>query len=310
MDSRQLSYFRAVVDHGSFTNAAEALGMTQPSLSLSIRKLETELDVTLLTRGRAGVATTEAGTVLYKIAVQIDGLMEEAKSRINEISHGVVGKISICSAPEFNWALMPRVLHKMNEFAPDVRIFLEDPNPSVTLERVLDGTVDLGLLPCTDPESFIRRFERDLEITVAAEMKFFAAIPQRLSDLPDPVSLQDLTDQAWLLPPHHTEFDGLPELLAKAWEDNPEAKPKRIQEIATLQTAIPLISGGLGVSLLPDAAKMLTSKDIHYREISEDIPPLNALLIRRRDRELSPAAKQLIDLVLRFGGIADPDSQF
>ena len=44
MDTRQLLYFRAVVDNGSFTHAAESLDMTQPSLSLSIRKLEKELN--------------------------------------------------------------------------------------------------------------------------------------------------------------------------------------------------------------------------------------------------------------------------
>ena len=51
MDTRQLLYFRAVVDNGSFTHAAESLDMTQPSLSLSIRKLEKELNAQLLSRG-------------------------------------------------------------------------------------------------------------------------------------------------------------------------------------------------------------------------------------------------------------------
>ena len=84
MDSRQLLYFRSVVDYGSFTHAAEALDMTQPSLSLSIRKLEKELDVQLLTRGRAGVKTTEAGDYLYSIAAKMNTLLSDAAQHITE----------------------------------------------------------------------------------------------------------------------------------------------------------------------------------------------------------------------------------
>jgi len=75
MDTRQLLYFRAVVDNGSFTHAAAALEMTQPSLSLSIRKLEKELNTQLLSRGRSGVTTTEAGDYVYDTALKVDALL-------------------------------------------------------------------------------------------------------------------------------------------------------------------------------------------------------------------------------------------
>ena len=87
MDTRQLLYFRTVVDNGSFTHAAESLDMTQPSLSLSIRKLEKELNAQLLSRGRSGVSTTEAGDYVYETAVKVDALLNETQRHILSLIH-------------------------------------------------------------------------------------------------------------------------------------------------------------------------------------------------------------------------------
>ncbi|HTD50799.1 MAG TPA: LysR family transcriptional regulator, partial [Acidimicrobiia bacterium] len=61
MDVRQVEYVLAVVDRGSFTKAADSLGVSQPSLSDGIRRLETELDVRLFDRVGRSVALTDAG---------------------------------------------------------------------------------------------------------------------------------------------------------------------------------------------------------------------------------------------------------
>ena len=301
MDSRQLSYFRSVVDHGSFTHAAAALDMTQPSLSLSIRKLEKELDVQLLFRGRAGVSTTEAGDYLYEIAIKMETLMAEADQRIREIAGGLAGSISINAAPEFNWAFMPEVLSRMCEIAPDVKLFLEDPEPIITLERVLDGSIDLGLMPSIDPRAFAQQHQDQLVVHVVAEFPMLLAVPERLKDLPDEVSLADVTQETWILPKHHDEFPGLPDLLRTAWFQNPESKPAHIQEVSTLQTAMPLVAGGIGVALLPDSAQRHAGDHVFFKKIKGDFPGMQAILIYRKDKDLSPAANQLVDIILEVG---------
>lgn len=301
MDSRQLSYFRSVVDHRSFTHAAAALDMTQPSLSLSIRKLEKELDVQLLTRGRAGVSTTEAGDYLYTIAIKMETLMTEADQRIREIVGGLAGSISINAAPEFNWAFMPEILSRMFEVAPDVKLFLEDPEPIITLERVLDGSIDLGLMPSIDPRAFAQQHQDQLVVHVVAEFPMLLAVPERLKDLPDEVALADITHETWILPQHHDEFPGLPDLLRTAWFQNPESKPAHIQEVSTLQTAMPLVAGGIGAALLPDSAQRHAGDHVFFKKIKGDFPSMQPILIYRKDKDLSPAANQLVDIILEVG---------
>ncbi|MDO5032913.1 LysR family transcriptional regulator [Corynebacterium sp.] len=86
MNSRQLHYFRTVVDHGSFTHAAESLDMTQPSLSLAVRKLEQDLNVQLLSRNRTGVTTTQAGRYLYGVALEVANLLATAEARLADFA--------------------------------------------------------------------------------------------------------------------------------------------------------------------------------------------------------------------------------
>ena len=75
MDLRQLRYFIAIVEQGSFSKAAETLNVAQPALSLHVRNMEAELGSALLFRSPQGVVATEAGEILIRHArIVIDQL--------------------------------------------------------------------------------------------------------------------------------------------------------------------------------------------------------------------------------------------
>ena len=308
MDSRQLHHFRTIVDHGSFTQAAETLRLTQPSLSLTVRRLEEDLNVKLLSRGRSGVKTTEAGEFLYGVATSIDTLLTTATTRLAEIAAGNAGSVTLCSAPEFNWLFMPTVLRRMRERAPQVNVSLSDVEPSETLKRVLEGTAEIGIIPSTNPQRFQHIYGEQLTINRAADMEFLVALPQRLSHLPDPVRLSALTAETWLLPQRWTELSGLPELLDQLWATAPECKPATVQEVSTLQTGLPLVAGDYGISLMPHTAQALGQRGVHFRRIEEHLPSMQALLIHRADRALTPAAQTLLDVLLDTSSELPPAS--
>ena len=74
MNLRQLAYFQAVIEHGSLAAASEALGVAQPNLSVAIRQLETEWDVTLFDRRGRGLSVTDTGRLLFDRASQLLGV--------------------------------------------------------------------------------------------------------------------------------------------------------------------------------------------------------------------------------------------
>ena len=85
MELRQLTYFKAIAEHGSINGAARALHMSQPPLSYAISQLEDELGVTLFVRSSKGIELTDAGRVFYQRAVDILGRSASAAREVSMI---------------------------------------------------------------------------------------------------------------------------------------------------------------------------------------------------------------------------------
>ena len=297
MDTRQLLYFRAVVDNGSFTHAAESLDMTQPSLSLSIRKLEKELNAQLLSRGRSGVSTTEAGDYVYETAVKVDALLNETQRHISEITGDKASTVSLASGAILNWEFTPAALAELKRIYPTANISLDDAEPATAIKHLLDGQVDLALLPTSDPKAFIRRYSPELTVHQVATFDYSVALPQRLAELESPVSLAELKKETWLVPPRSRELPELAEFYHDLWNSRPGLKPEKTQEVASLNSAIPMVSSGLGVSIVPNCAPTVQPHGIITRPIADDLPRYYAIVAYRTDRELTAAAQDLVDIL-------------
>ena len=297
MDTRQLLYFRAVVDNGSFTHAAESLDMTQPSLSLSIRKLEKELNAQLLSRGRSGVSTTDAGDYVYETAVKVDALLNETQRHISEITGDKASTVSLASGAILNWEFTPAALAELKRIYPTANISLDDAEPATAIKHLLDGQVDLALLPTSDPKAFIRRYSPELTVHQVATFDYSVALPQRLAELESPVSLAELKKETWLVPPRSRELPELAEFYHDLWNSRPGLKPEKTQEVASLNSAIPMVSSGLGVSIVPNCAPAVQPHGIITRPIADDLPRYYAIVAYRTDRELTAAAQDLVDIL-------------
>lgn len=297
MDTRQLLYFRAVVDNGSFTHAAESLDMTQPSLSLSIRKLEKELNAQLLSRGRSGVSTTDAGDYVYETAVKVDALLNETQRHISEITGDKASTVSLASGAILNWEFTPAALAELKRIYPTANISLDDAEPASAIKHLLDGQVDLALLPTSDPKAFIRRYSPELTVHQVATFDYSVALPQRLAELESPVSLAELKKETWLVPPRSRELPELAEFYHDLWNSRPGLKPEKTQEVASLNSAIPMVSSGLGVSIVPNCAPTVQPHGIVTRPIADDLPRYYAIVAYRTDRELTAAAQDLVDIL-------------
>ena len=95
MTLQQLQYFLAAVEHGSFTAAADALHMAQPSLSEQVRRLEAELGVRLFQRVGRGVTPTEAGRALRPHAERTLDAAEAARESVVEVRKLRGGTVSL-----------------------------------------------------------------------------------------------------------------------------------------------------------------------------------------------------------------------
>jgi DNA-binding transcriptional LysR family regulator len=129
MDLRQLRYFQAVVEAGSFVAAAAELHMSQPPLSLTISKLESELGVQLLIRTARGVSPTSAGMYLLNAGSRILGDVDEVVNHLTNYGAGREGAITVASVPALMWYRIPRLLKEHSVENPDVDVRLIDRRP-------------------------------------------------------------------------------------------------------------------------------------------------------------------------------------
>ena len=143
MDFKQLEAFVAVVDYGSFSEAARRLYLTQPTISSHIRALEKELSVKLIIRTTKKITVTAKGYQLYDSAPRMrhirDNLLEDfTESRKRMIDLGVS---TIPSS-----YLLPELLASFGKQCPDVYFHALQSDSAGAIEKVLDGSVDLSLV--------------------------------------------------------------------------------------------------------------------------------------------------------------------
>lgn len=147
MDTRQLAAFCAVVDRHSFSQAAEALGVTQPAVSLQVRSLEKRLGVQLLDRSGRRVEPTEAGERLYRGAQRLLALEQQLLDEVAVGDDGDLGgdlRIGASTGPAA--VAVPLLLCEFQRANPGVRIVLEVHDTQTVVERVADRQLELGIV--------------------------------------------------------------------------------------------------------------------------------------------------------------------
>lgn len=146
MDSRQLGYFREIVECGSLTAAARRLGIAQPSLSQHVRNLEAHLGATLLMRTAKGVVPTEPGQVLYGFAVRVTDLLREAEGEVRNADAEPTGRVTFGLPASVSMALSVPLAETVRVELPRVQLCAIEAMSGHIKAWVAAGEIDIGLL--------------------------------------------------------------------------------------------------------------------------------------------------------------------
>jgi DNA-binding transcriptional LysR family regulator len=145
MNINQLRAFVAVVDHGSFSEAARATGLSQPAVTMQIQGLESDLGATLLERRYRKVELTEAGRALLPIARRVMGELDEARVEIERLSDTVGGHLELAVSTTPGQYILPRLLGSFLRTYPEVSVSLRVYDSADVVERVESGEAQLGM---------------------------------------------------------------------------------------------------------------------------------------------------------------------
>jgi LysR family hydrogen peroxide-inducible transcriptional activator len=155
MNLQQLEYIVAVDNFRHFATAAEKCFVTQPTLSMMIRKLEEELDIQIFDRSRQPVVPTEAGEMVIAQARAILSETARMKDLVHELKGEITGEIKIGVIPTIAPYLLPLFLPAFLKEFPGVRVKISENTTEQIVEKLKHNALDAGILATPLGESAI-----------------------------------------------------------------------------------------------------------------------------------------------------------
>ena len=282
MDTQNLQAFVAVAGNSSFSEAAEALHITQPAVSKRIASLENQLSCKLFDRISRSVQLTEAGRSLLPRAEHILQAVQEAKRSIGDLQGEVSGKLRIGISHHIGLHRLPPVLQAFSRRYPKVHFDIDFMDSEEAYEQVMHGHIELGLVTL-DPtgNSPLQRqvvWEDELVVTVAPDH------PLAKLGHADMATLSEFTA---ILPGLNT-YTG--QIIKDLFQQH-RLKLNVSMSTNYLETIKMMVSIGLGWSVLPYS---MIDKDLKTLDIADLKLQRTLGYVFHQNRSLSNAASAFV----------------
>jgi len=296
MEIRKLEVFCRVVELKSFTRAAEAVLLSQPTVSEHVRSLEEELGQKLIDRLGREAEPTPVGSLLYKYAVRILRLQQEAFESVENYGGKLVGRIMIGSGTIPGTYILPRIIGQFRRKYPSIHATLQIAGSQSMAAEVLSGKLDMAVVGARWKEKGLEweRIFSDRLVLVVSSDHPWANRGQ--------VNLEDLKTEPFIL---RESASGTRKVINQIFEDhgmNP-AELKEVAEIGSTAAIKEAIKAGIGISILSDRSveedmRSGLLKTVPLAEMRMERP---FYLIKRQNRELSPASAVFWEFLLQEG---------
>lgn len=168
MELRHLALFCRVVELGSFSLAAQEMGITQPAASQQVRGLEEHFQARLLDRGGREVTATDAGQVLYRHARHMLDDFEDAGREIDDLSELLAGRVDVGASTGPGEHILPTLIADFRARHPRVQVSLRVTDTREVIEQVLARDLELGVVGAVTHERdlVVQRLARDEVVMV------------------------------------------------------------------------------------------------------------------------------------------------
>lgn len=254
MNLRDLKYLVAVAEHKHFGRAAEACFVSQPTLSMQLKKLEDTLGVTLIERSKKQVMLTTAGLTITdkarEILAQTDQLIALAKVSRDPLG----GELRLGAFPTLAPYLFPLIVPKINAALPNLKLLLIEEKTATLLNQLQDGRLDAALIAMPVEE-------RSIIATPVFSEAFLLAVPKahalakRQHVTPEDIQNQPIL----LLDEGHCLRDQALALCQRIG-----AKESDNFRATSLETLRQMVKSGVAITLIPQLAATQKETDIFY----------------------------------------------
>ena len=260
MELRHLRALVAVAEELHFGRAAKRLHLSQPPVSLAIRELEDELGVRLFERSSRHIEITPAGEEALRDARAVLGRTESLRHHARNASRGSSGSLSIGFISLAAYSFLPSVLRRFAADFPGVKISLHESTTDRITSDVESGSLDVGcqfVSPSLPAGMSYRATDNDALVIALPEHHPMAALKR--------VSLAKLANEQFLVFERHYGPIMFDTVVAACRQHgfSPRIFPAR-----QMHTIVSLVSGGMGVALVPACVQVMRREGVVYRPLN------------------------------------------
>lgn len=279
----ELAYLRALAEDGHVPYAAEALGISQSTLTRAIGRLEADAGVELFDRHRSRLELNRYGEILLVHALRAQTELDNAQSRIDELRDPSAGLVSIAYVSSLGGWLIPRIVSEYRQLLPDIRFVLDGGKADSVLDALRSGSADVAFLSPEprDPDIEWRPLTSErLALGVPVGHVFADRTSLAASDLEQTEFLAMTTDS------------GLRQ-IADAYFARHGVVPRVTMEVSELSTLRGLVRAGVGIAVLPDSTSM---EGVVLVPLDDEAVRVIGVATSRA-RAVSPAVEQFVRFV-------------
>jgi DNA-binding transcriptional LysR family regulator len=292
MELRQLRSLLVLAEELHFGRAADRLGIAQPALSRQIQQLETELQSPLFIRSPRAVTLTEMGHEFVASIAPAIRQLETAVANSIGFARASRGRLRIGSCSNLSNGFTPALLERLHQASPQVRIDVRELSTAEQVRTLHSSEIDIGVavLPTTDPSLIVRGIYREpLLAMVNAKSKFARRAFVRL---------EDLAEEDFIVCPRYRQsgfYELFMDLTAKVG-----FRARVAREVDAKETALALVGGGHGVSLVAESVAAAGSDRVKYIPLRDPEILIEIGLIWRREN-MSPLMRRFIEYAVLLG---------
>ncbi|WNS78358.1 LysR family transcriptional regulator [Domibacillus sp. DTU_2020_1001157_1_SI_ALB_TIR_016] len=241
MDLRTIKTFYTIARLGSFQKAADELMYVQSTVTMQIQKLETDLGVKLIERGKK-IHLTDAGRVFFDKADLLLRDLEYVQNTMHEWVHGEAGKIRIGAIEPMAIYRLPEILEPFNKKYPKVQISIQVNNTQTLTKMIKDGELDIAL--CNTP---VLDHTTLFEPLLTEQVSLLLPAAHHLAER-DEIYLADFKNERLLLGAFVCNYRiNLEKSLVEAG-----IQPQVGLEINSMSALKEYVQAGLGIAVIPD----------------------------------------------------------
>lgn len=287
---RDIEYFAVVAEHRHVGRAAEALGLSQPALSRSLRRLEQSLDTTLFTRTAKGVELTVVGTAFLSHIQRLRLSLDDIEHEVQDLTKGRSGHLHVGANNHAVEHLLPAAIGSLLHAAPKLKLKVTV-GPTATLVAALrSGQVDLivsGIVSPTEQDlAQVHLWDDDYYVYASADHRL--AVRKRLT-------IADVAAEGWVL-----THNAPPTLwLHRIFQGHGFAPPKMMVETSSLSLRLRVVASSNLLDFLPRISALSAPDGLRLAELRvKELAWRRPFVARyRRGAYLSPAARLFIDVL-------------